>query len=120
MYPGGCRSVSPEGVNGRARATLQGGMRQDSAMSTSNITESQQLLTVRGEASGGQSLVTIAASCSSGSCPTVFRTPHGSVVVQGATVVPHDLGVDVPEGEQLVEIPFSLLEAAFKGRYASS
>jgi hypothetical protein len=52
----------------------------------------------------------IATLCGAGSCPTVYRTDRGTYVVQGRTVPAGGTGVDVPEGESLVEIPFELLE----------
>jgi hypothetical protein len=49
------------------------------------------------------------AGCASGTCPTVYRTDTDTLVVQGTTVDPATAGIDVPAGEQLVEIPASLL-----------
>ena len=47
--------------------------------------------------------------CGNGSCPTVYRTDRGTVLVQG----PASAGVAVGDGELLVEIPRELLlEAA--------
>ena len=47
--------------------------------------------------------------CGNGSCPTVYGTDRGTVLVQGAAAG----GVTVPDGELLVEIPRELLlEAA--------
>jgi hypothetical protein len=47
--------------------------------------------------------------CGPGSCPTVYRTDHDTVLVQGYAVT----GTTVPDGELLVEIPRELLlEAA--------
>jgi hypothetical protein len=47
--------------------------------------------------------------CGTGSCPTVYRTDRGTVLVQGHAAD----AVDVPAGELLVEIPRELLlEAA--------
>jgi hypothetical protein len=48
--------------------------------------------------------------CGGGSCPTVYRTNRGTLVVQGYAV--GDAGVDLPAGELLVEIPADLLAAA--------
>ena len=50
--------------------------------------------------------------CGGGSCPTVYRTSRNTYVVQGYTVKADSAGVDLPAGEQLVEIPIELLEAA--------
>ena len=48
--------------------------------------------------------------CGGGSCPTVYRTNRGTLVVQGYAV--GNAGVDLPAGELLVEIPADLLTAA--------
>jgi hypothetical protein len=50
--------------------------------------------------------------CGGGSCPTVYRTSRNTYVVQGYTVTAASAGVDLPDGEQLVEIPVELFEAA--------
>lgn len=51
--------------------------------------------------------------CGGGSCPTVYRTDRGTVLVQGRA----GTGVAVPDGELLVEIPRELLlEAARRVR----
>jgi hypothetical protein len=60
------------------------------------------------------SLQPIANRCSSGSCPTIYLTATGSVVVQGYTVPPDHTGLDVADGETLVEIPLELLADALK------
>jgi hypothetical protein len=57
-------------------------------------------------------LQSIAYSCTSGSCPTVYRTDRGTLVVQGYLVDAAEAGVEIPEGERLVEIPIDLLLAA--------
>ncbi|WP_232344764.1 hypothetical protein [Actinoplanes awajinensis] len=51
----------------------------------------------------------IAGVCVTGSCPTVYRTDRDSLVVQGYAVPGGVAGVDLPEGESLVEIPLHLL-----------
>ncbi|WP_305784197.1 hypothetical protein [Symbioplanes lichenis] len=55
----------------------------------------------------------IANKCASSSCPTVYRsdTP-GVLVVQGFSVTPQEAGLDVPDGEMLIEIPVELLREA--------
>lgn len=61
------------------------------------------------------SLKAVALSCAHGSCPTVYETNRGTVMVQGYIVTSGDLraaGLDVPAGEQLVEIPLTLLADA--------
>jgi hypothetical protein len=50
--------------------------------------------------------------CGSGSCPTVYRTNRGTLVVQGYAVTGSDVDVDLPAGELLVEIPVDLFEQA--------
>jgi hypothetical protein len=64
-----------------------------------------------------QPLELIAASCSQGSCPTIYRTGRGTAVVQGYVVAPADAGIDVPAGEMLVEIPLELLTTAVTARH---
>jgi hypothetical protein len=47
--------------------------------------------------------------CGSGTCPTIYHTDRGTLLVQGNAAT----GVTVPDGELLVEIPRELLlEAA--------
>ncbi|WIM94254.1 hypothetical protein ACTOB_006268 [Actinoplanes oblitus] len=55
------------------------------------------------------SLQVVANRCSAGSCPTIYRTDSGRYVVQGFTVSAERAGIDLPEGEMLVEIPAELL-----------
>lgn len=50
--------------------------------------------------------------CGGGTCPTVYRTNRGTLVVQGYAVTPQSAGVALPDGELLVEIPADLLAAA--------
>jgi hypothetical protein len=47
------------------------------------------------------------ADCRDGTCPTIYRSDRGTIVVQGYVVM--DADVTVPEGEALVEIPAELL-----------
>jgi hypothetical protein len=63
---------------------------------------------------GAPQLTLVTSLCGAGSCPTIYRTDRGTLVVQGYTVTAERTGVDVPVGEQLVEIPFELLAAALK------
>ena len=49
------------------------------------------------------------AGCGAGDCPTVYKTDRDTFVVQGYRFEPAQAGVDVPEGEQMVEIPTSLV-----------
>lgn len=48
-----------------------------------------------------------AGMCRDGTCPTIYDTDRGTVVVQGYVV--RDSDVIPPEGEALVEIPAELL-----------
>lgn len=56
----------------------------------------------------------VANLCASGSCPTVYQSNSGTLVVQGYPVAAEHAGIDVPDGEMLVEIPFDLLAEAFR------
>jgi hypothetical protein len=49
------------------------------------------------------------AGCGGGDCPTVYRTDRDTLVIQGYAFEPANAGVDVPAGEQMVEIPVELL-----------
>ena len=57
-------------------------------------------------------LTRIAGTCPSGStCPTIYRTDRGTLVVQGHRLAGGDLTqMDLPDGESAVEVPASLLE----------
>ena len=61
----------------------------------------------------GAHLEVVACSCSSQSCPTIFRDRDGNFVIQGYKVEAEKVGVTVPPGEALVSIPCDLLRAAF-------
>jgi hypothetical protein len=52
--------------------------------------------------------------CSSNTCPTVYRSDKGTLVVQGYTVTADRAGVNLPDGEMLVEIPAELLREAVR------
>jgi hypothetical protein len=56
----------------------------------------------------------VANMCNSGACPTVYETGSGTVVVQGFAVAATRAGIDVPDGEALVEIPVELLAEALR------
>jgi hypothetical protein len=45
--------------------------------------------------------------CRDGTCPTIYETDRGTIVVQGYVVTDSD--VTPPKGEALVEIPAELL-----------
>jgi hypothetical protein len=51
------------------------------------------------------------AGCSGGTCPTVYATDRGTVVVQGERVTDPDAlaAMRLPEHETAVEVPASLL-----------
>jgi hypothetical protein len=59
-------------------------------------------------------LTLVTTLCGGGSCPTVYRTDRGTLVVQGYTVTANDVNIDLPAGEQMVEIPMELLAAAVR------
>jgi hypothetical protein len=52
----------------------------------------------------------IAGGCFDGTCPTIYATDHGTVVVQGQEV--SDSEVTLGPGEALVEIPAEVLKQA--------
>ncbi len=60
----------------------------------------------------GLKLELITTLCGPGTCPTVYRTNRGTLVVQGYAVTAAHAGVDLPEGELLVEVPAELLVQA--------
>ena len=64
-------------------------------------------------------LTLITKICGGGSCPTVYRTDRNTFVVQGYTVTAENAGLDLPAGEQLVEIPAELLAEAVKAQLAN-
>jgi hypothetical protein len=53
-------------------------------------------------------LTSLGTDCRDGTCPTIYRSDRGTIVVQGYVVT--DADVTVPEGEALVEIPAELLK----------
>ena len=57
-------------------------------------------------------LFVLTPGCGGSSCPTVYGTDRQSVVVQGYIVDGDSAGVQVPDGERLVEIPVEVLLAA--------
>ena len=62
--------------------------------------------------SRGTLRVLAATRCGTSSCPTVYEGTPGNIVVQGYIVSAASAGVEVPEGEMLVEIPSHLLTEA--------
>ena len=63
-------------------------------------------------------LARIAGNCPDGrTCPTVYATDRGTIVVQGYTIPAHELTqITLPDGEAAVEIPIELLEEAARAR----
>ena len=53
-------------------------------------------------------LTQLRGACQGGTCPTLYETDRGTLVVQGAIVTDAE-GVNVPAGETLVEVPAELL-----------
>jgi hypothetical protein len=51
----------------------------------------------------------IGTACGIGSCPAVYRTNRGTLIIQGTTVTADEAGISLPAGESLVEIPEELL-----------
>jgi len=54
-------------------------------------------------------LTLIASLCGSGTCPAIYRTDRGTLVVQGRAIAAGSVDIELPEGESLVEIPVQLL-----------
>ena len=59
-------------------------------------------------------LTRVAGNCPDGvTCPTVYASDRGTIIVQGCTLSSDDLSeITIPEGEGAVEIPLSLLKEA--------
>lgn len=51
----------------------------------------------------------IAVMCGAGTCPTVYRTSRGTLIIQGAAITAAGTGIDLAAGEALIEIPEELL-----------
>jgi hypothetical protein len=58
----------------------------------------------------------IANVCNTGACPTIYESGPTSVVVQGFKVAADRVGIDLPEGETLVEVPRALLVEALRNQ----
>lgn len=71
------------------------------------------MTSVDNEANGSAvpALELLATTCSSGTCPTIFKTDRGTIVIQGYAVDAHRAGVTLAPDELLVEIPSELLAA---------
>ncbi|NMO57811.1 hypothetical protein HH310_42445 [Actinoplanes sp. TBRC 11911] len=54
----------------------------------------------------------LAKVCASSGCPTIYKKDQETLIVQGYALRADQAGLDVPEGEFLVEIPIDLLAAA--------
>lgn len=54
----------------------------------------------------------LVAVCGNQACPTVYRSDRGTLVVQGYAISAERAGVELPDGELLVEIPIELLTQA--------
>jgi hypothetical protein len=61
-----------------------------------------------------RALRAVANLCASGSCPTIYQSESGTLVVQGYTVSAGEAGIALPAGETLVEIPRDLLAEALR------
>jgi hypothetical protein len=61
------------------------------------------------EAVAKPALSLINTFCGSNTCPTIYRTDRGTLVVQGILIEAESAGVDLPAGEVLVEIPEQLI-----------
>lgn len=61
-------------------------------------------------------LTRLAGDCPDGrTCPTVFKTDRGTIVVQGYKLAADDLAqIVLPDGETAVEISITLLEEAVR------
>jgi hypothetical protein len=62
----------------------------------------------------GASWRVVANRCHSGACPTVYQNHSGDLRVQGYAVIPEQVGVTLPAGVALVEIPSHLLAEALR------
>nr|WP_255643944.1 hypothetical protein [Actinoplanes polyasparticus] len=76
------------------------------------MTTHEDAVTTAKTATADLRLHALTPDCSGGSCPTVYGTNRATVVVQGYVVNDDNAGVEVPDGERLVEIPVEVLLAA--------
>lgn len=65
-------------------------------------------------ASAPRTLEHVTSVCGNGSCPTVYKTDRGTLVIQGYAVAGGQVGVELPAGEMLVEIPVDLIKGAIE------
>jgi hypothetical protein len=61
---------------------------------------------------GNLTLTLVTTACGSTTCPSVYRSDRGTLVIQGYAVDATNAGVELPAGELLVEIPVELLATA--------
>jgi hypothetical protein len=54
----------------------------------------------------------LAKACASSGCPTIYESDRGTLVVQGYAISARQAGIELPDGELLVEIPIDLLTRA--------
>ncbi|GIM96234.1 hypothetical protein [Paractinoplanes toevensis] len=73
------------------------------------------MISVDKEANGatGPTLELLATACTSGTCPTIFKSDRGTILIQGYAVNAQQAGVTLAADELLVEIPAELLVAAY-------
>ena len=57
----------------------------------------------------------ISKLCGASTCPTIYQSDRGTLVVQGYVVSAEHAGVELPAGELMVEIPIDLLKDAARG-----
>ena len=55
------------------------------------------------------------SSCANSSCPTIYINEAGNYVIQGFKLKPVDKSkVDVPKGEDMIEVPAEFLQEFIK------
>ena len=79
------------------------------------MTQDPTTLSVDSESVAPMRLQLISKLCGSSTCPTIYQSDRGTLVVQGYVVSGEHAGVDLPVGEQMVEIPIDLLKDAVRG-----
>jgi hypothetical protein len=58
---------------------------------------------------GAMKLIQVAAECASGTCPTVWATEEGDLVVQGYEIIDMPIDGGLPRGEAAVRVPRNLV-----------
>lgn len=61
-------------------------------------------------------LTPLTKACGANTCPQIYATDRGTIVVQGSLLDAVALGVATDKGEVLVEIPGELFQAAAAAR----